>query len=103
MAKDRRSPAQRQNLARTKVQQLFVQAEKVFAEDKRLANRYVHLARKTAMKVRLRLPKELKRRYCRHCYSYLMPGVNCRIRTRKGKVVISCLECRRFTRIPYQP
>ncbi len=87
-------------LAGRRVQQLFVQAERIFAEDKYLANRYVQLARKIAMKVRLRLPRELKRRFCKHCYAYLAPGVNCRVRTGRGKVVITCLECRKFTRIP---
>ena len=28
------------------------------------------------------------------------PGVNARVRTRSGKVIISCLECKKFMRIP---
>lgn len=88
------------NIAKERVNILFQQAQDVFAKDKTLANRYVHLARKIGMKVKLKLPRELKRRYCKFCYSYLQPGVNSRSRIRSGKVIISCLECKKFTRIP---
>ncbi|HLC70662.1 MAG TPA: ribonuclease P protein component 4 [Candidatus Nanoarchaeia archaeon] len=87
-------------IAKERVDILFGQAEKMFSSDKTLANRYVHLARKIAMKVKLRIPRELKRRYCKFCYSYLRPGVNSRSRIRDGKVVISCFECKKFMRIP---
>ncbi len=86
-------------IAAERVRTLFQQAEQVFSTDKVLANRYVSLARKIAMKVQLRLPKELKRKYCKFCYSYLRPGVNSRSRIRKGKVIISCFECKKFTRV----
>ena len=65
------------------------------------ANEYVKKARRTAMKHKLRLGK-LKRKFCKHCYSYLKPGKNCRVRTREGKVVIYCLECKRYTKIAYR-
>ncbi len=87
-------------IAAERVRTLFGQAELIFSTDKALADRYVHLARKIAMKVKLRLPKELKRKYCKFCYAYLRPGVNSRSRIRKGKVIIACLECKKFTRVP---
>ena len=79
---------------------LFSQAEEAFSKSKPLANRYVDLARKISMKVKVRIPPKLKRRFCKHCSSFLMPGINSRIRTRKGKVIIFCSECKRFMRIP---
>ena len=88
------------NIAQERVKILFQQAQEVFAKDKALANRYVQLARKIGMKVKLRLPREFKRRYCKFCYSYLQPGVNSRSRIRNGKVIISCFECKKFMRIP---
>lgn len=87
-------------IAKERVDILFGQAEKMFRSDKTLANRYVNLARKIAMKVKLRIPRELKRRYCKFCYAYLRPGVNSRSRIRSGKVIISCLECKKFMRVP---
>ena len=87
-------------ISKERIKTLFQQAEEIFSKDKSLANRYVTLARKIAMKVRLRVPKELKRKYCKHCYKYLKPGVNARVRTRDGIVIISCFECKKFMRIP---
>lgn len=90
---------QQKEIAQERITILFQQAEKVFQKDKALANRYVELARKIAMKVKTRIPTNLKRRFCKHCYKYLKPGVNARVRTREGKVIISCLECKKFMRI----
>lgn len=100
MVKPKYSRKEQKEIAQDRVKTLFKQAGEVFSKDRSLANRYVALARKVAMKVRLRLPKEYKRKFCRHCYKYLQPGANARVRTRGGKVIISCLECRKFMRIP---
>ena len=89
-------------IALERVKKLFSEAKKVFKEDKALANRYVTLARKIAMKARMSIPAELKRKFCKHCYKYLMPGINCRVRTHEGKVVYYCLECKKFMRFPYK-
>lgn len=86
-------------IAKERVRLLFGQAEDMFSRDKTLANRYVKVARKIAMKVKMPLPRELKRKYCKFCYSFLRPGVNSRSRIRKGKVIISCFECKKFMRV----
>lgn len=98
----KRKPQKTRKIALERVQKLFSEAKSVFKEDKALADRYVKLARKIAMKARIPIPPELKRRFCKHCYKYLIPGVNCRIRTHEGKVVYYCLECRKFMRFPYK-
>ena len=100
MSKPILSKQKQKEIARERIKTLFQQAEEVFPKNKALAHRYVALARKIAMKVRLRLPKEIKRKFCKHCYKFLQPGINCRIRTRNGKVIISCFECQKFMRIP---
>jgi len=86
-------------IAKERILSLFKQAEQIFSKNQTLANRYVTLGRKLAMKVRIRIPIELKRKFCKHCYKFLMPGKNSRIRTKNGKVIISCFECKKFTRI----
>ena len=100
MSKPLLSKQKQKEIALQRIITLFQQAENVFQKNKALANRYVSLARKIAMKVHAQIPRELKRRFCKHCYAYLKPGVNARIRTREGKVIISCFECKKFTRIP---
>ena len=100
MAKPVIPKAKQKEIAKERVQILFKQAEDNFSKNKSLANRYITLARKVAMKVKIRIPLELKRKFCKHCYKFLMPGINSRVRTRDGKVIISCFECKKFTRIP---
>ena len=90
----------KKEIAKEKVKKLFQQADEVFKESPELANRYIHLARKNAMKVNLRYPRGFKRKFCKHCYHYLMPGVNCRIRTRDKKVIYYCLDCKKYMRFP---
>ncbi len=100
MSKPVISKTKQKEIAHERVKILFQNAEKVFSSDKSFSNRYVTLARKIAMIVKIRIPLEFKRKFCKHCYKFLMPGTNSRVRTRDGKVVISCLECKKFTRIP---
>tara|TARA_Y100000310_G_C20031161_1_gene511862 strand:+ start:111 stop:422 length:312 start_codon:yes stop_codon:yes gene_type:complete len=100
MSKPAISKLKQKQIAKERIQILFREAEKAFSKNKSLANRYVTLARKIAMKVRVRIPTHLKRRFCKHCYKYLMPGANSRTRTRASKVTISCFECKKFMRIP---
>lgn len=65
------------------------------------ANRFVQKARRLAMRHRIRLPAPLQRRFCKHCHVYLRPGVNCRIRLAKQRVIYLCLGCKKFMRFPY--
>ena len=95
MSKPAIPKAKQKEIAKERIKTLFEQAEK----NKSLANKYVTLARKIAMKVKITIPKKYKRRFCKHCYKYLHKD-NSRVRTRGGKIIISCFECKKFTRIP---
>lgn len=89
------------NIALLRVKRLFNEAEKVFSKDPQKASRYVEIARKISMKVKIKIPSSLKRKFCKYCYSYLASGINCRVRNRKGKVVYSCFNCKKYMRFPY--
>lgn len=80
------------------VKKLFEDAKLSFNKNPSLSNKYVKLARKTAMKVNLRIPRELKRKFCKHCYSYLVPGRNSRIRMHKSRVIYYCFSCKKYMR-----
>ena len=86
-------------IATQRIRELFNQADAVFSSNPALANRYVQLARKIAMRFKIRLAKKYKRKFCKHCYTYLA-GANSRIRIQNRKVVIFCVSCKKFTRIP---
>ncbi|MFH1174923.1 MAG: ribonuclease P [archaeon] len=83
------------------ITRLFVLADAVFSKEPALANRYVYLARKIAMKHKIRLTSAQKRKFCKHCNSYIRSGVNGRIRLRAGKLVMSCFSCKKFSRFVY--
>lgn len=90
----------RKELAAERIDILFTAARQNFAETPELSHRYVELARKISMKYKVKLASEYKRQFCKHCYRYLMPGVNSRVRTKSGKLVYYCYGCRNYSRIP---
>ena len=74
--------------------------KKLFNEaklNKDKADRYVELARKIGMKFNVPIPRELKRKFCRHCNSYFQKS-NYRIRTRNKMIVYTCFKCRKYTK-----
>jgi len=95
--------AETKQIAMERIHTLFRLAKKAVREEPELAQRYAQIARRIAMRARLRLPAEYRRLICRHCKSFIYPGVNCRVRVqqrREPHVVITCLVCGRHTRIP---
>lgn len=69
--------------------------------DKRLSKTYAKKIRYLYMKHKINLPRTIKRQLCKHCYGVLIPSLNCRIRTREGKIIIYCLDCKNYTRIAF--
>ncbi|KYK23866.1 hypothetical protein AYK24_06930 [Thermoplasmatales archaeon SG8-52-4] len=87
--------------AMNRIDKLFELAEKnALINRLDLSSRYVELARKISMRYLVKIPKQHKRKFCKHCYKYLLPFVTGRIRIHRGKVVIYCNNCKKFTRIP---
>ncbi len=68
--------------------------------NKKLSETHSKKIKYLSMKYKIKLPKTIKRQLCKHCCSLLIPSINCRIRTKEGKLIIYCLECKKFTRIP---
>ncbi len=99
MAK-RFSKAKQKKAAKEHMESLFLRAIAVMKDDKSLAQRYVTLARKVAMKFRLQAPSEYKRLYCKHCYKIMIPGETSRVRVHESRVIYHCLNCKKFWRKP---
>jgi len=85
-------------IARERIGVLFEQARLAYSAFPGRSNRYVELARKIAMRQRIRIDRDLRRQYCHHCYAYLVPGQNMRVRVHRGNVVVTCRTCNRTTR-----
>ena len=89
-----------QHIARERIKQLIELAKKISSKDLKQADHYVKLARKIAMKARIRMLPDLKRNFCKHCYRFLKHGVNCRVRAKDNKIVYYCFNCKKYTRYP---
>ena len=90
-------------LALERMDELFSEAFNEFKNHPKRSNRYVGIALRLSAKSGVRIPKKHRRSYCRKCKSYLSSGTNSKIRTRKGKLVISCLVCGNHRRIVLKP
>ncbi len=90
-------------MARKRIDRLFEEAKKA-ASDERMdrADRYVELARKLGMRYNVSLISQYRRRICKKCYSYMHPGVSCRVRLRDGMLITKCNRCGTINRYVYQ-
>ena len=95
----RRDRRRESRIAKERVFYLIKRAEEWKNIDYELARRYVELAKRIAMRYRVRVPKELKITYCKKCL-YPYKAGNFRVRVRKGRVIIKCLNCGFERRIP---
>ena len=80
--------------AKKRINRLFDLAEK----DPKMGSRYIGIARKIAMRLNLKIPKELKRKYCHHCLSYFT-SKNSRIRVKNNMRVTYCTKCKHYNRV----
>jgi ribonuclease P protein subunit RPR2 len=86
------------NIALERIERLMSLADKEAASGNLgQADKLIQLARKINTKTKTKIPKELKQRYCKHCYCYLMPGrtSKTRINSKQKRVEVSCLKCGR--------
>jgi len=87
-------------ISRERIATLFSLAGECFSDNPALSDRYVALARRISMKQRVRLERRFRRQFCHHCKRFLVPGVNMRVRVKRGMVVVTCLSCRKQMRFP---
>ncbi|MFH1978226.1 MAG: ribonuclease P protein component 4 [Candidatus Aenigmatarchaeota archaeon] len=91
-------------ISKERIIKLFELAEKEYGKSPKRADRYVALARKIAMRYNIRIQPIYKKRFCKKCYSYLVSGDNCTIRTNSVQkaVIITCKKCGFISRHPYR-
>lgn len=88
------------NIGKERIEILMNLAEKAVREGKEdRAARYVDIARRIGMKTRTGIPKEF--RFCKGCFTPLVPGVSCTTRLNGHKVVTTCEICGTVRRVPY--
>ncbi|MDD3407416.1 MAG: ribonuclease P [Methanomicrobium sp.] len=87
-------------LAKERIICLFDVAGRFFKTDSSLSQNCIMHARIISMRYRIRIPKPYNKRYCRKCYSLLVPGTNVRTRIQRGKVIVTCKTCGNIRRYP---
>ena len=95
-----KKPSKQLKIAKARIEFLFQHAKEMFKEDSKISDKCVKLARRIAMKYKIRLPPSLKKRFCKNCHKYLVPSVNCRVRIHKHRIIYYCLSCKHFMRHP---
>ncbi len=89
-------------IARERIEILFKMMESMRDQDYELARRYVELAKRIAMKYRVKIPKKYKILFCKKCLYPYRDGLF-RVRVRKSRVIITCLNCGYERRVPIRP
>lgn len=93
------------SIALERVERLLGFASSIFGRRPDLAHRHAELAWKIKTRYNLRLPNRLKRKFCRKCQSFWVPGKTYRVRLRSSRsphITITCLECGHAKRITYK-
>ncbi len=89
-------------IAKERIDILFKLMEEMKDKDYDLARRYVELARRIAMKYRIKIPKVFKLKFCKKCLYPYKEG-RFRVRIAKSRVIVTCLNCGYVKRIPIRP
>ena len=89
------------DLALQRMERLFMLAGAVHAAHPERSDRYVQIARRISTRTRVRMPRLLKRLFCRHCGSFLSASA-LRVRLREGILTATCLLCGEQMRRPYR-
>ena len=76
----------RRKMAASRIEILMQRAQDVYSKDKALADRYAALAKRLLTRHNAKFPKNWKRRVCKKCGKFLVPGDNCRVRTHKSRI-----------------
>ena len=90
-------------IALERISILFENAIGMLKVNPELAQYYIVVARKIGMRYKVRMPKIFKRMICKKCKGFIIPGVNCRVRTRTNRephIIITCYNCGGYMRIP---
>lgn len=84
------------DIAKERVRLLIDNALREALYDDILATNQARLAKKIAMRMRLRLPYDIRQLYCKRCKQFILPGISSRVRIGRSRlkaIRITCLKC----------
>jgi ribonuclease P protein subunit RPR2 len=100
----RKARSEQKDIAAERIGILFSLADAAaLQKDFDHADKLILQARKIAMKYNLRTPAEMRRKVCKYCGGYLLPGATSRVRLRSSeqRTEVRCLRCDKVMYYPY--
>jgi len=96
-------PEWQEQIAQERMRILLDLAGKESEKNPERAKRHVQLARRIGTRYNIKFPKELKRKFCKKCNIYLVPGRNSTVRAcrKRQAMEVHCLSCGHVARFPY--
>ncbi len=89
-------------LAVERIRILFDRAQSVCGGDVASASELVRLAHGIGVRCNVPVPADLRRRYCRKCFSYFTSAnMRCRLEPKNRRVELKCLCCGYVRMRPY--
>ncbi len=97
-----RKPKWQLKIAKERIEILFKLAKKELKTHPKRSRRYVELARKIGLRYNIRLPKEIKRSFCKDCNTLIIIGKTAKELDKElpGLKLIKCLNCGEIKKIP---
>lgn len=89
------------DIARQRMERLFELAGASAGTHPERSDRYVELALRIGMRLRVRPTREMKRMFCKSCWGFLSPAQRM-VRLRGGILVIKCMRCGHISRMRYR-
>ena len=86
----------KKEIANKRIEVLFKNAISNSRTNPELAQRQAEIIRKLSMKFRIKMPWEIRSRFCKKCKKFITPGINSRTRLGRGKIKsirITCCFC----------
>jgi len=91
------------SLERIKI--LFEEGEKAAKKNRfDLAKKYIILAKNIGMRCNVKIPKNLKLKFCKNCNYFLIPGKSAKLKidSKKKFIKIKCLNCGKYRIYKYK-
>ena len=93
--KRRKKPQWIKKIAKKRIERLFGFAKKYAGNRPELSKRYVTIALNISKKYNVTIPSELKRKFCKKCHCFYVPGKTVILRKMRGlnMMLYICKEC----------
>ena len=82
-------------IAAERIEILYGAAVRAFPKDKELSRGYIRTLEEIGRHYKVRIPKEIAARICKHCSAPLIDGLNSQIRViaREKRIIYRCKTC----------